>query len=181
MGRVPDLQLPELTREQKRIYDEIAGGRSGVVRGPFAIWLRTPVIADLANQLANALRRNGKLDPRLVEIAVLVVARHWSAQYAWFVHARAALRAGISREVVETIRHRGLPEFVQKDEQIVYHVTTELVETGKLSQPSYDRALAALGLEPLIELITVAGFYTLIAMVLNAFDAPVPGGERPLG
>lgn len=180
MSRLPDLQLTELTSEQKRIYDEIAGTRSGVVRGPFAIWLRTPVLADLANQFSKALRVNGKADKRLIELAVLVVVRHWSAQYAWFVHERAALKAGVSAEVVEAIRNRRLPEFVREDERLVYEVITELAETRTLNQASYDRALDALGLEPLIELITAAGFYTLIAMILNAFDAPVPGGERPL-
>lgn len=180
MSRLPDLRLSELTTEQKRIYDKIAGPRGGVVRGPFAIWLRTPVLADWANRLANALRKNGKLDKRLLELTVLVVARRWSAQYEWFVHERAALKAGVSPEVVEAIRNHRLPEFVREDERLVYEVITELAETRTLSQLSYDRALATLGLEPLIELITAAEFYTLIAMVLNAFDAPVPGGERPL-
>ena len=180
MSRVPDLQLPELTPEQKRIYDEIAGPRGGVVGGPFPIWLRTPVLADLANRFGNAVRLNGKLDKRLLELMVLVIARHWSAQYEWFAHAKAAVKAGVSPEVVEAIRNRRTPEFARDDEQLVYETITELAETRTLSQPSYDRALAALGLELLIELITAAGFYTLVAMMLNAFDAPVPGGERPL-
>ncbi|MBI4528877.1 MAG: carboxymuconolactone decarboxylase family protein [Deltaproteobacteria bacterium] len=180
MTRLPDLQLPELTAEQKRIYDEIAGPRSGSVRGPFPIWLRTPALADLANQLSSALRRDGKLDKRLLELAVLVVARQWSAQYEWFVHERAALNAGLSPEIVEAIRERRAPEFVREDERLVYEVVTELLETRTLSQTSYDRALAALGLEPLIELITTAGFYTMIAMILVAFEAPVPGGNPPL-
>ena len=32
----------------------------------------------------------------------------------------------------------------------------------------------------LIELITVIGFYSLVAIVLKGFDAPVPGDARPL-
>ncbi|HJX08907.1 MAG TPA: hypothetical protein VJ733_00205 [Candidatus Binatia bacterium] len=73
-----------------------------------------------------------------------------------------------------------LPESLGEDERLVYEIISELVETRTLSQPSYERALAALGLDLLIELITAAGFYTMIAMVLNAFDAPVPSGEQPL-
>lgn len=83
-------------------------------------------------------------------------------------------------EVVEAIRARRRPEFLREDESLVYDVITELNETHALGQPSYDRAIAALGLDLLIELITAAGFYSMIAMVLNAFDAPVPGGNRPL-
>ncbi|MFQ5682156.1 MAG: carboxymuconolactone decarboxylase family protein [Candidatus Binatia bacterium] len=180
MSRVPDLQLEELTPEQKRIYDEIAGRRHGVVRGPFPIWLRIPLVADRANQLGNALRVHSKLDRRLFELMVLVVARHYSAQYEWFVHEKSAFKEGLSPEVVEAIRSRLQPEFVREDERLVYETVTELLETRTLSQPSYDRALAALGLELLIELISAAGFYTMVAMMLNAFDAPVPDGTQPL-
>ena len=180
MSRLPVLRIEDLTAEQKRIYDEIARVRHGVVRGPFPIWLRIPELADRANQFGNALRVNGKLDKRLFELMVLIIARHWSAQYEWFAHAKAALEAGLSPGVVDAIQNRRRPEFPREDEQRIYELVTELVDTRTLSQPSYDRALAALGLDLLIELITAAGFYTMIAMVLNAFDAPVPTSERPL-
>jgi 4-carboxymuconolactone decarboxylase len=180
MSRLPVLQVENLTSEQKRIYDEIAGVRHGVVRGPFPIWLRIPEIADRANQLGNVLRANGKLDKRLFELMVLIVARRWSAQYEWYAHASSALKEGLSPETVEAIQHRRRPESLREDEQLIYDVITELADTGTLNQPSYDRALAALGHDLLIELITAAGFYTMIALVLNVFDAPVPTGEQPL-
>ena len=180
MSRLPVLQPENLTAEQKRIYDEIARVRHGVVRGPFPIWLRIPELADRANQFGNALRVNGKLDKRLFELMVLIIARHWSAQYEWFAHAKAALEAGLSPDVVDAIQDRRRPESLREDEQLIYELVTELVDTRTISQPSYDRALAALGLNLLIELITAAGFYTMIAMMLNVFDAPVPNGEQPL-
>ena len=180
MSRLPVLQLQDLTAEQKRVYEEIARVRNGVVRGPFPIWLRNPELADRANQFGNVLRMQGKLEKRLFELMVLIVARHWSSQYEWFAHAKAALNAGLSPEIVDAIQNNRRPESLREDEQLVYEIISEIVDTRTLSQPSYDRALAALGLDLLIELITAAGFYTMIAMVLNAFDAPVPSGERPL-
>jgi 4-carboxymuconolactone decarboxylase len=180
MSRLPVLQLENLTAEQKRIYDEIARVRHGVVRGPFPIWLRIPELADRANQFGNALRVHGKLEKRLFELMVLIVARRWSAQYEWYAHASSALKAGLSAEIVDAIQNRRRPDTLREDELLVYELISELVDTGTLSQPSYDRGLAALGLDLLIELITAAGFYTMIALVLNVFDAPVPSGERPL-
>ena len=180
MARVPDVQLEDMTAEQKRVYQEIGDARNGIVRGPFPIWLRIPEIADHGNRFGNALRLGGKLDRRLFEVMVLVIARHWSAQYEWFVHERRALEAGVTQAVVDAIRTRCAPEFTREDERLVYDTITELNEARTLSQPAYDRALAVLGLDLLIELITAAGFYTMVAMTLNAFDAPVPGGKRPL-
>lgn len=176
---MPDLAPEEMTPEQKRIHDEIAADRSGTVRGPFALWLRLPELADRANQFSHALRRRGRLDQRLFELMVLTVARHWSAQYEWFAHEKHAVKF-FSSDVIEAIRAGRKPSFARDDERLIYEIVTELSETRSLSPRSYDRALAALGLEQLIELVTATGYYSMIAMVLNAFDAPVPGGARPL-
>ena len=180
MSRLPALTPDQLTPEQKRLHDEIAGPRGGSVGGPFAVWLRVPRIADAANRMGNSLRLDGKLDRRLFELAILVIARHWSAQYEWFVHEKAALAAGLGRDVVEALRHDQAPNFARDDERLVYGVVNELQETRTLGQASFDRALAALGPDRVIELVSVIGFYTTAAMMINAFAAPVPGGARPL-
>lgn len=180
MSRVRDLTPAEMTPDQRRIHDEIASKRRGHVRGPFAIWLRTPAIADSANQFGNAIRVAGKLDKRLFELMVLIVARHWSAQYEWFAHEDQALANGIAPDVVEAIRHGRQPTFARADEQLVYDVVSELNQRKVLSQATYDRGVGHFGLELFIELVTAIGFYTMVAIMLNAFDAPVPGDARPL-
>jgi 4-carboxymuconolactone decarboxylase len=179
MARVEDLKPESLTPEQKAIHDRIAGSRGGTVRGPFAIWLRNPAVADAADKFGTILRK-GKLDGRLFELMVLLVARHWSAQYEWFAHERHAREVGIPDPVIEALRHRRKPEFARDDERLVYDLVTEMNETRTLSQPTYDRAVVMLGLDLVIELITALGFYTMVAIMLNGFDAPVPGGARPL-
>jgi len=180
MSRLPALTPDQLSPEQKRLHDAIAGPRGGSVGGPFAVWLRVPRIAEAANRMGNSLRLEGKLERRLFELAILVIARHWSAQYEWFVHEKAALDAGLGRDVVEALRHSQVPSFARADEQLVYDVVTEMHETRTLAQANFERALAALGPDLLIELVSVIGFYTTAAMMINAFDAPVPGGARPL-
>ena len=180
MGRVPDLQPGEMNDYQKRVFDEIAGPRGGTVRGPFAIWLRLPEVADKANQLGNQLRSKSNLEARLFELMVLVIARHWGAQYEWWAHEKHARTEGVPHEVIEAIRHRKVPVLARADEHVIYDLTTELCESKKLGDATYKRALDALGLNLLIETITAASFYTMVAMMLNAFDAPVPTGEQPL-
>ena len=179
MARVEQLEPEQLTPEQQRIAKEIASTRSRV-GGPFGIWLRTPAIADAANQLGQTLRRDGKLDKRLFELAVLLLVRHWGAQYAWHVHDAAGRAAGLSDDVIAAIRDKRTPRFAKPDEQLIYDVISELVETKAVSSATYQRALSALGLDLLIELIAVAGFYTMVAMTLNTFEVATPDGSRPL-
>lgn len=178
MTRVPDVPSEELTPEQKRISEEIASVRRGYVRGPFTIWVRTPEIADTANKFGNALRLHGKLDRRLFELMIAIVARHWSAQYEWFAHMTRGLDAGLSPDVYEAIRTGKVPNFTNHDENLVYKLVNEIIQTKTLSKQSYDLGVEALGLENLIELVTGVGFYTTIAMVLNVFDVPVPDDVR---
>ena len=64
--------------------------------------------------------------------------------------------------------------------KITDDIVSELQRSRTLGQASFDRALAALGPDLVIELVSVIGFYTTAAMMINAFDAPVPGGARPL-
>lgn len=180
MSRLPELQPQALSPEQKRIHDAIGATRRGRVSGPFAIWLRLPELAAAANQFGNLLRGGGQLERRLIELIVLLVARRWSANYAWSVHQEYALQAGLDPEVVEAIRTHRLPPLRRDDERLIYELVGELLDTRRLSNPSYDRALGALGEPRLIELITTAGFYTMVGMMLSAFEVDARDGSRPL-
>jgi 4-carboxymuconolactone decarboxylase len=180
MARVADLTPADMSPQQKQAAQEIAGTRGGVVRGPFAIWLRSPQLASCASKLGDALRVGGKLDKKLFELTVLIVARHWSAQYAWFVHAKDAADAGLSADVIEAVRTNNTPQFVTDDQRLVYDFVTELVETRAINDATYKRAVDRLGLDLVIEIVAAAGFYAFAAMTINAFDAPVPAGANPL-
>jgi 4-carboxymuconolactone decarboxylase len=180
MSRVPPLLPEEQSDEQRRIASAIAGARGGAVGGPFAIWLRTPEIAERADFLSDRLRVKSRLEPGLFELVILAVAREYNAQYEWFAHAAAAATVGVPQDVVEAIRLRRTPTLAREEERVAFDTAAELARTGHLTEPAYQRALETFGLELLIELITVIGFYSMIAMVLNAFDAPVPGGAVPL-
>lgn len=180
MTRVTSIRRDDLAPREQALFDSIASVRGGEVRGPFAIWLHTPAIAEKANELGNALRVNGTIDKRLFELAILVAARDWTSQYEWYVHAAAAEQVGVDRAVVLAIAARQTPKLSRDDEAIVYNAALELMQRRKLSEPSYQKLLSLLGLQQTIELISVLGFYTMVAVVLNAFEAPVPGGAVPL-
>ena len=180
MARIHDLKPEEMSARQKHLAAEIGGPRGGVVRGPFAIWLRNPDLVDKANQLGNLLREGTTVPRRLSELAILVTARHWSAQYEWFAHEHQAIEQGVSKEVVEAIRARKRPSFAKPDEKAVYDICHELYESKKVSEATYKAVVDTLGQQMVIELMTIASFYAMIAMFLVTFEAPVPGGAKPL-
>ncbi len=175
MSRLPDPGSAALTPAQRAILDR----RGGRAAGPSAVLMWVPEIAVPADALITMLR-NGKLDRRLYRVMCMTIARRWSADYVFNLHQAGALEAGVPPAVVEAIRVRALPPFTRDDERLVYELVTELLDTHQLSAAAYAAAIATMGLENTIELVTGIGIYSTICMLLRAFDVTVPEGERQL-
>jgi 4-carboxymuconolactone decarboxylase len=169
-----------LDEAQRRVYDVTRAGKRGTVPANVLAWLPSPELAGRAQHLGAFLRYDTSLAPRLSELAILVVARRWSAQYEWAAHAVEAARAGITGDVIADIGSGRAPRLGAGDEQAVFAVATELVTEGTLADTTFERADAALGRQGLVELVGLVGYYTMVAMTLNAFDVPAPDGAPRL-
>ena len=103
MARVRKLEPNELNEHQMRLAKEIGGTRGGglAVNGPWGLLIRNPVLCERGAAFGTMLRDATSVPKRLSEIAIAVVARHWTAQFEWYAHAPQALRAGVSKEVIE--------------------------------------------------------------------------------
>ncbi len=179
MARLPDLDKATLSAEQKVVYDAIARGPRGNVRGPLAVWLRRPGLAAKAQELGEYCRYNSSLSKPLSELAILVTARAWSSEFEWFAHKKHALNAGVSPEIVEAIRTCLTPVFADPEEKVVYEVALAMCTHRRLHNALYTSAIAVLGEGRLVDLIGVLGYYSLISMTINAFEVDVPAGESP--
>jgi 4-carboxymuconolactone decarboxylase len=179
MSRLPDLRYEEMTAEQRRIHDEITAGPRGKVVGPLKAWLHSPELADCAQKLGAYVRYNSALPAELSELAILVTARHWQADFEWHSHVGPASAAGIPDDVIEAIRVGAEPALDDAKSRAVYAVARELHEARALSHDTYARAEAVLGHQRLVDLVGILGYYSLISMTLKAFDVPSPDGARP--
>ena len=150
------------------------------MRGPFPMWLRNPILAEHANQFGIALRDHSTIGRRIFELAVIIVCRAGSVQYAWSSHAPQAELQGIAPEIVEAIRLNRTPNFEKADERAAYEVATEIMATQALSRPSYDKAIAQFGEQGTVELISTIGYYAMVGIFLKSFDVPTPDGSTPL-
>ncbi|MGP9788783.1 carboxymuconolactone decarboxylase family protein [Roseinatronobacter sp. NSM] len=157
---------------QREIHDSIASGPRGGVRGPLAIWLYRPELAARAQDLGRYCRYDTLLPPRLSELAILTMARHWSAEYEWAAHKKEALKAGLSASVIEAIRTGTPPEYADDHERVVHAVARSILETRDVPDCLYAAAVTTLGTETLIDLVGLLGYYTLISMTLNVFRIP---------
>jgi 4-carboxymuconolactone decarboxylase len=181
MARIHPIPRDEMSPEQIRVNDIIATARSGdQASGPFAVWLRTPEFAELAGSFGMYLRTRTTLPRHLLELTVLVTARNWTAQYEWYAHEKHVGVAGLDADLVEDLRLGRRPNFKAAAEAVVYDVATEIHGTKTLSEETYRRALDTLGEQTVIDLLTVIGYYTMIAVVLVGLEVETPDGSTPL-
>jgi 4-carboxymuconolactone decarboxylase len=181
VARFPELRDEELDGEQRRVAAAIRGGPRGGLAGPFVPLLYNPMLADRVQSLGAHLRFECSLPEDLKELAIIVTARHWTAQFEWYAHRRLALAAGISDEIVAAIAEDRRPDDLSPERAAVYDFCIELHEEGRVSAPTFQRALDHLDHGRVMELIGLCGYYTLIAMVLNVAEVPIPDGEPTLG
>jgi 4-carboxymuconolactone decarboxylase len=179
MPRLPEIDPANLSPEQRAIYDRLMRER-GHMRGPFAVWLRNAELCENTLKLQEMFASRVKLERRLLELMILVASRLTTAQYAWFIHEPHALKFGVSPNIIEAIRERRAPDFTRDDERLVFEITTELNTTGSLSEATYKSGMTLFGEQAMVELVSAVGFYAMVAMTLNAFAVPVPGGKDPL-
>jgi 4-carboxymuconolactone decarboxylase len=147
--------------------------------GPYSILLRSPVLAERYLGMTDYLRFETSLPHRLNELAILIEARLWDAQYEWWAHYPIAMRAGVGPEVAEAIRNGLRPSAMKEDEAVVYDVCIELLRDRNLTDATFERAKTILGEQPTIDLIAVAGFYVMVSSVLIAGRVGIPDGSAP--
>lgn len=170
-----------MTAAQREVAAEITAGPRGEVRGPFIALIHNPELARRIQRLGEHLRWQGKLPPKLKELAVLVTARRWTCQHEWVMHSKLALEGGLAPDIIEAIKAGREPANMSDDERTVYTFCREVHATGRASDVAFAAIEKRFGLDGALELIALNGYYTMMAMVLNSAGLPLPGNvDAPL-
>ena len=184
------IPLEEMTPAQRALAESIRSGPRANVAGsaatagtspgsPFSVFLRSPEVGEHLQRVGSYIRFKSSLGFKLNELAILITARHWNAQYEWFAHHRLALQAGLDPEIAKAIAQGNRPQNMPADEAIIYDFCTELHQQKAVSDPTYQATLQRFGEQGLMDLIAVNGYYSLVAMVLNVDRTPIPDGGAP--
>jgi 4-carboxymuconolactone decarboxylase len=176
--RFPDLRREQMSEAQKRVYDSLAGGPRGGVRGPFGPLLQSPELADRVRELSDYLRFRTSLPARLNEFAILITARFWGAEFEWFAHRLLALKGGLPESIANDLAQNKRPANMKPEEELVYDFCTTLHRQHFVDDALFKRAVGMLGEQKVVDLIAVSGYYTLVSMMLNVAEIPLPPGEK---
>jgi 4-carboxymuconolactone decarboxylase len=178
VARYTPPDVAALSPAQRAVYEATRDGRRGPLPANVLAWLASPELAGRAAHLGEFIRYGTALSPAQSELAILIVARHWSCHYEWAIHAVEAARAGVAADIVTAIADRLRPARADLD-QVIYDLVDQLVDGG-VAEATFVDAEHRLGRAALVELVGLVGYYTMVAMTLNAFEVPVPDGAPRL-
>jgi 4-carboxymuconolactone decarboxylase len=183
--RFHGLSYAEMTPEQRVMLDHTVNSARSVTNttanGPFNVLLRSPEIGDLSQALGNSIRFSSGLSGRLRELATLMAGRAWTSRYEWYAHTRYAKQEGLPDDVVAAIAAHRTPDLKRMplEEALAWRVTDELLYTRRLTDATYQEALAALGERRLVSTAIIAAYYELVSMILNVDRYPLPADAPP--
>lgn len=176
-GRIKLPEPDDMTPAQRKVYDQIVSGPRGTLIGPLRAALLNPVLADRWQRLGQVLRFETSLPAALNELAILVTARRWNSDLEWAIHVRDAGRAGLNPAYIEAIRDCHAPDFGDDaPAREVYEFARQIVQNGHVVDAAYNDIIARWNEVGAVELTAVIGYYSMVAMTLNAHRIPLPEG-----
>lgn len=187
--RFARIRPADLTEPQAALYRSITGGKrastgkrpgndaEGSLGGPFNAMLRQPRLGSALEQLGSTIRYETDLSDRCREMAILVVAAHWSSAYEQYAHEPIARRAGVDELAITAIREQSPLTLEDRTEQVVVDTARALVHDGDLTDEQYATALDVLGESGVFEILTLVGYYTTLALQMRVLRVSPPAAE----
>ncbi len=174
-NRFPAIKREELDEAGKKVYDARADAF-----GPGAIRQHSPPVAESMTGVNEYLRRKSGLDPRLVELAILVTAREMDCEYVWTAHEPAALKAGLEQGIIETVKYRKPVTTLGEKEAVIIQLGRDSIGKHKVGSDTFARAVKLFENRGVVNIVSLMGDYAATTMLLNAADQHIRPSDKAL-
>jgi 4-carboxymuconolactone decarboxylase len=132
------------------------------------------------NGVNEYLRRKAGLEPRFVELAILVTAREMDCEYVWTAHEPAAQKAGLEQGIIDTVKYRKPLENVGEKEAVIIQLGRDSIGKHKVGSDTFARAVKLFGNQGVVNIVSLMGDYAATTILLNVSDQHVRPSDKPL-
>ncbi len=181
--RVPLPKREELDDDGKEIFDHFMdpdGGTYVGIKGPGGIRLHSPKLSKLTQEVNYYLRHESGISKRVRELAILATARELNHQFEWVAPEPAALKVGISQEIVDIIKYRKPVDKLDETDAVVIEFGRQLMGARRVEPETFAAAQRLFGTRMLVDIVSVIGSYAATGALLTAFDIQLHPGKEPL-
>lgn len=173
----------ELDDDGKEIFDHFMdpdGGTYVGIRGPGGIRLHSPKLSQLTQEVNYYLRHESGITKRVRELVILATARELNHQFEWVAHEPAALKVGITQELIDIIKYRKSVAGLDETDAVVIEFGRQLIGARKVEPETFAAAQRIFGTKMLVDIVSVIGSYAATGALLTAFDIQLHPGKEPL-
>lgn len=177
MAGLPDL-TGTLTGKAREIYNEMLARREAQgtgLRGLYIPLTNHPELAQLIERLGYYLKFEGKLPRDAYQFIVLSMARRIGVAFEWVDHVAPARAAGLSDTLIAAILKpdRGL---IPHPYSVILDTMDVVLQFKSIPETLQNEMIRLYGVQGLLEVVTLCGFYQMVGEITEAFDVPLPEG-----
>jgi 4-carboxymuconolactone decarboxylase len=183
--RLERLVESDLDDEGRDLYRQIVEGprasnqsfelrdAAGSLHGPFGLMLRVPVLGSPLQELGAAIRFGTRLGARERELLTLHVAAAMGSEFEWYAHQSAGIHAGLTVDDVADLRAGNYLPQDPVDKQLL-RLCDALLVHEEFSDAQYVELVGVLGVEQVLEVIVLVGYYRTLAQMMSVFGIGSP-------
>ena len=138
-----------------------------------------PELTFVRSPFVNYVKNSTCLPLRERELAILRTAWRCGADFMWAMHTEIGLQCGLSQEEVDRVGAGPDDPAWTPEEAAVLRSMDELHDYSRIADPTWTVLAGTYDNRQLIELITLAGSYHVMAYLMGAIGIRPPGGESP--
>jgi 4-carboxymuconolactone decarboxylase len=171
------MDMQAMNAAQRKAAEALIAGPRKAVVGPFIALVRSPELLDRMQRVGEYLRFDNAIPQKLVELAILVAARHVDNAFEWILHQPLARKEGVALDTIDAINHRRRPSSMPPDEAAVHDFVRELLDTSFVSDAVYSSALQRFGEQGVVDLTATVGYFIAVCYVMNVAGTPPPQAD----
>jgi 4-carboxymuconolactone decarboxylase len=171
MARIPYVQKETATGKVKELYDTFEK-QFNVREVPNVVkaLANSPGLATRVFPLANYFMTESSLNPRLRELAVLILMKRLNCEYGFGRHIEIAERVGLTRAQIDNIgSYQTSPLFTPED-KLILRYAEELTVKARVDDQLFQQVQNLIGQKDLLELTAATAFWNMMARNLNALQ-----------
>ncbi|MEX2245713.1 MAG: carboxymuconolactone decarboxylase family protein [Dehalococcoidia bacterium] len=171
MARVRLNETSDLPEEHRPMFERIGQDPMGVLNIYRAL-SHSPEALRRFMAFGRYLLMQGKLDPKLREMAILRAGMICRSPYEVGQHIRIGRAAGLTDAQIKAIAapHTGI---FDPREMAVLAYAGEMTAAARVSDATFEAVRSFFNEEEIVELTLVTGFYNLVSRTLNALEVDV--------
>ena len=175
MARVRLNETADLPEAHRWLFERME--KRGGLLNIFRALSHSPEAMRRFMKFGSYLLEEGKVDPKLRELAILKAGQLCRSEYEFSQHIAFARRVGLSDSQLRGIANPTAALF-DAHELAVLAYAAALTTDSRASDATYAAVAAFLNEEEIVELTLVIGFYNMVSRTLNALEVDVDDAAR---